>query len=170
MRAGYHPKNKPTAAAKANPPITAVGEMSVGQPASADSTFDATIPSAAPASPPRMLSSADSDQELQQDMQTARSDRHADSDLSRSLSNRDQHDVHDSDAADQQRNRGDRREQQRHGLAGAFRSLRDFAEAADGKVIVLTGADVMTPMQELLDLGLRRIDLLGGARLDVGSG
>ena len=60
LRAGYHPKNTPTAAAKGNPPITAVGEMSVGQPASADSTFDATIPSAAPASPPTTLSSADS--------------------------------------------------------------------------------------------------------------
>ena len=60
LRAGYHPKNRPTAAAKANPPITAVGEMSVGQPASADSTFDATIPRAVPASPPTMLSSADS--------------------------------------------------------------------------------------------------------------
>jgi hypothetical protein len=54
LRAGYYPKNRPTAAAKANPPITAVGEISVGQPASADSTFDATIPRAVPASPPTM--------------------------------------------------------------------------------------------------------------------
>ena len=60
FRAGYHPKNSPTAAANANPPNTAIGEIRVGQDASADSILDATIPSATPASPPTMLSSADS--------------------------------------------------------------------------------------------------------------
>jgi hypothetical protein len=29
LRAGYHPKNSPTAAAKANPPNTATGEIGV---------------------------------------------------------------------------------------------------------------------------------------------
>ena len=60
LRAGYNPKNTPTAAANKNPPTTDTGEITVGQLASIDSTFDATIPKTAPASPPMMLSSADS--------------------------------------------------------------------------------------------------------------
>ena len=53
-RAGYQPKNTPTAAAKTKPPTTEGTETSVGQCASADSTFEVTIPSAMPATPPRI--------------------------------------------------------------------------------------------------------------------
>ena len=49
------------------------------------------------------------DQELQQHVEVARADRQAQADLARPLGHRHQHDVHDADAADQQRHRGDAR-------------------------------------------------------------
>ena len=53
------------------------------------------------------------DEELGEDVAAARADRLADADLARPLADRDQHDVHDPDAADDQRDRGDPAEQQR---------------------------------------------------------
>ena len=47
------------------------------------------------------------DQELKQDVAAAGADRHADADLARPLGDADEHDVHDADAADEQRDAGD---------------------------------------------------------------
>lgn len=44
----------------------------------------------------------------------AGADRHAQADLARTLGHRDKKHVHDPEAADEQRNGGDDREQQRH--------------------------------------------------------
>jgi hypothetical protein len=54
------------------------------------------------------------EQELREDVALAGADGHADADLARPLGDRDEHDVHDADAADEQRHRGDGAEQQRH--------------------------------------------------------
>ena len=51
------------------------------------------------------------DQELQQDVALQRADREPDADLARALGDRDQHDVHDADAAHQQADAGDGAEQ-----------------------------------------------------------
>ena len=48
------------------------------------------------------------DEELQQDVPPARPHCHAQANLTRALGDRNQHDVHDADAADEQRHRGDR--------------------------------------------------------------
>ena len=56
------------------------------------------------------------DEKLEEDIPPAGADGHADADFARALGDADEHDVHDADAADQQRNAGD---------------------AADSKVIVL---------------------------------
>ena len=53
------------------------------------------------------------DQELPQDVAAAGTDGHADADLAGPLGDRDEHDVHDAHAADQQRDAGDRGQQQR---------------------------------------------------------
>ena len=44
--------------------------------------------------------------------------------------------------------------------------LRDFVETPHREVIVLSGADVMAAMEQLLDLFLRRVDISGIARLN----
>ncbi len=51
------------------------------------------------------------DEELPEDVGAARADRFADADLAGAFGHRHQHDVHHADAADEQRDRGDRAEQ-----------------------------------------------------------
>ena len=61
-------------------------------------------------------------------------------DLARALGHGHQHDVHDADAADEQRHRRDRGEQQRHD-PGRFLPCREqFREVAHGEVVVLRRA------------------------------
>ncbi len=57
------------------------------------------------------------DQELQQHVAAAGADGQAQADLARPLGDRHQHDVHDADAADEQRHAGDAREQRRSSSA-----------------------------------------------------
>jgi hypothetical protein len=57
-----------------------------------------------------MLSVVALDQELQQDVARLGADRHANPDLARPFGHRDEQDVHDADAADQQRDRRDAHE------------------------------------------------------------
>ena len=59
------------------------------------------------------------DEKLQQDVATVRADGHADADLAGALGDADEHDVHDADAADDERDAGDGREQHGHGLRRA---------------------------------------------------
>jgi hypothetical protein len=63
------------------------------------------------------------DQELEEDARRLRADGHADADLARPFRDADEHDVHDADAADQQRDGGDAREQ-RQDRVGALRLRR----------------------------------------------
>ena len=69
------------------------------------------------------------EQKLQQDLAAFRAERLAHADLARPLLHVDEHDVHDADAADRQRQHADERE---HDLAGRRRCRRrsrcDFAE------------------------------------------
>src|SRR5664279_3692108 len=51
------------------------------------------------------------DEELGHDVSTSGADGLADADLTRPLANRDEHDVHDPDPADEQRDRGDARQE-----------------------------------------------------------
>ena len=58
----------------------------------------------------------------------ARAERHADADLPRPLGDRQQHHVHDADAADEQRHARDAGEQRRHRPARAFHRARQLLE------------------------------------------
>src|SRR5437870_559843 len=62
-------------------------------------------------------------QELRADVAAARADGPSDADLSRPFGDRHQHDVHDSDSADDERDRGDARQQDREGAAGLLLRL-----------------------------------------------
>lgn len=73
-------------------------------------------------------------EKLQQHMQPLCADRHAQADLPCSLGHRDEQDVHDADAADQQRDRG---EQQRHDPPAAFRRLDGLAQSAEAPKLAL---------------------------------
>src|SRR6185312_15416403 len=105
-------------------------------------------------------------EELKQHLQAARADRHAQPDLARALGNRDQKNIHDADAADEERDRGDGRKKKRHDPAAAFRGAGDLAQVADIEVFGVARADAMTAQQRLRHLLYRRLNQLGARRLD----
>ena len=63
--------------------------------------------------PPIALSVTASIRNCEQDVAAVRADGHADADLARALGHAHEHDVHDPDAADEERDAGDRAEQAR---------------------------------------------------------
>ena len=79
----------------------------------------------------------------------AGADGQADADLARPLGDRDEHDVHDADAADEQRNAGDRAEQQRHHQRDDPQHVGDFGRVVDGEIVLRAAADAMPLPQQL---------------------
>ena len=111
-RAGQTPNTTPTARLNRTAATTVAGLKVKPQPASwpiagrdgeADDDAD---------QPAEERQGQGLDQELGEDVAAARADRLADADLAGPLADRDQHDVHDPDAADDERDRGDPAEQQ----------------------------------------------------------
>ena len=96
-------------------------------------------------------------------------DRHAEPDLAGTLGDGDEQDVHDPDAADQQGDRRDRGQQQRHDVAGAGRRLGDVLHVADAEVVGVAIASVVTRPQQGADffLGLRHVGRTARRRHDV---
>ena len=66
---------------------------------------------------------------------------HARADLTRPLRYTDQHDVHDSNAADNERDTRDRAEQSGHDIGRGRGSLGDFLLIPDGEIIIATRAE-----------------------------
>ena len=137
-----------------NAAATASGEIRIGQPAkrpmrTADADAEQRAQDAA-----RQAQHGRLDQELQQDVPRLRADRHADADLARALGHRHEQDVHDADAADQQRDRRDRGEQLRHHAARHERRLEHLAHAAHREVVLLALGDAVARAQERRDLRL----------------
>ncbi len=93
----------PTAAENTNPPAIAGAEITIGQPAMAETASEAATMMMLAIPPVALRNTASV--KLQQNLQAACAQRHSQSDLARPLGDRDQQDVHDSDAADQQRYR-----------------------------------------------------------------
>jgi len=65
------------------------------------------------------------------------------SDLARALGDRDEQNVHDADAADQQRDRGHRGKKQSHDTAAAFRRFDELAQIAHVEILERAGLDAM---------------------------
>ena len=75
------------------------------------------------------------DEELAEDVGAPRAERLADADLARPLGDGDEHDVHDADPADEQRDRGDGGEQHREDVVarGGRLQQRGLVEHAEGR-------------------------------------
>src|SRR5215217_2359514 len=76
----------------------------IGQPASFATAQAAPVPTTSPMSPPR-TQSVTLGQELIADVPASGADGEPEADLAGALGDRDQHDVHDADAADDERQR-----------------------------------------------------------------
>src|SRR5262249_38771853 len=73
------------------------------------------------------------DQELQQNVARLGADGHAQADLPRPLGDADQHDVHDANAANEQRDGGDARQEQAQRPGALLARLRDLGQVPDRK-------------------------------------
>ena len=96
------------------------------------------------------------DEELGEDVPAARADGLADADLAGPLADRDQHDVHDPDAADDERDRGDPAEQQGQRAADRRGGLEQLGLVEDAEVVVVGGRQLVAVAQERGDLGVGR--------------
>ena len=90
-------------------------------------------------------------QELLPDVGLMRADRDANADLSRAFGHRHQHDVHDADAADDERYAANRREQKTHGLREGLGRFYDQVRVGDNEVLAS-----MPPFQQFDNLQLRQ--------------
>ena len=77
------------------------------------------------------------DEELHQHIAPARADGQPQANLTRPLRDRDQHDVHDADAADQQRDAGNACQQGGHGFGGLHAHAGHFFHRADHEVVFI---------------------------------
>ena len=91
-------------------------------------------------------------------------DGHAHADLARPLGDAHQHDVHDPDAADDERDDRDRGEERRERLGALLLRVRDLGQVADVEVVVVGGAEVVAIAQDRRDLRLRARRVVGRDR------
>ena len=106
-------------------------------------------------------------EKLQQHVQSARADRHAQPDLAGPLGDRHEQDVHDPDAADHQRDRRHGGQQQRHDLAAALGGRGDLTEIAHREILNGARLDAMTGGKRLGDFAQRGVDRGQADSLDV---
>ena len=82
------------------------------------------------------------DQELEQDRRRPRADRLAQADLARALGDRDEHDVHDPDAADEQRDPDDAAGHHRHRGGDRVELADELLDRLDAEVVGVADGDV----------------------------
>ena len=88
------------------------------------------------------------DQELRHDVAAARAERLAHTDLARALGDRDQHDVHDDDAADDQRDSGERDEDGKEAGADALPDADEGLVGIDGEAVLCSRGVVADGAQD----------------------
>ena len=160
-RAGQTPNTTPTARLKRTAATTVAGLNVKPQPASwpmsgRDGQADDDADEAAEQREGQGL-----DEELGEDVAAAGADRLADADLAGPLADRDEHDVHDPDAADDQRDRGDPAEQEGQRRADRGRGLEQLGLVEDLEVVVIRRREVVAVAQQRRELGLGRGHLVG---------
>ena len=93
-----------------------------------------------------------------------RADRLADADLARALGHRHQHDVHDPDAADDEADARDAREQEAEDLRRLLLRREELAAVEQREVVVAAGREAVLAAQHAFDLDHRRGQLAARAQ------
>src|SRR5437762_1748223 len=96
----------------------------------------------------------------------ARADGLADPDLTGPLVHRHQHDVHDPDAADEQRDPADRSEQQRERAGDGAEGRERVVLVRHGEVRARWVGDVVALQQDVVHVACREVHRVAGRRLD----
>src|SRR5207249_8153913 len=87
-------------------------------------------------------------EKLQENVAPASADRHADADFASALGDADEHDVHNADAADEQRYAGDAGEQPGHRVRGGILSFEKFLRVAEHEIVIAARLDGMALAQQ----------------------
>jgi hypothetical protein len=109
------------------------------------------------------------DHELRENVRSRGTERHAHADLAGPFGHRDQHDVHDSDAAHEQADARDACEQKAQDLGRLLLRGQELLAIDDGEVVVPSRWQPMHPPQDALD-GDHRLRQLGPALHFHGDG
>ncbi len=164
-RAGMKPKTTPIRLDEMI--AAAIDSGRIGEPRAGQRTREAVAEREAQRDARRAAHDADQDrlgQELPHDVAAPRAHRHADADLAGPLADRHQHDVHHADAADDQRDDGDGRDQQGQRLARRLDRLADGVGVLEEEVLL-----AVEPGQQIGDLRLSRLHVgrIGHAHDDL---
>ena len=85
-------------------------------------------------------------------MSRAGADGHAQADLAGALGDGDEHDVHDADAADDERNRRDAQQQCAHQARGRSERLHHFGHIPDLEIVRVARLDAVPLVEQRRDL------------------
>ena len=108
------------------------------------------------------------EEKLALDVAFAGADGESDADLAGPFGDGDEHDVHDADAADEQRDAGDGAEQPGHDFRSRGGELGDFLLGANHEVVVAAGLDAVALAEQIGNVAADLFDLIGrsGAEVD----
>ena len=106
------------------------------------------------------------DQELEQDVTRLGAHGHPDADLAGALGHAHEHDVHDANAANQERDARDRPQQHRHDPRGRGREFRDLRLGPNREIFLDTFRDAMALTQQAGNLLLNLRHDLGALGLN----
>ena len=106
------------------------------------------------------------DQKLRHDIVAPRAERLAQSDFPRSFGDGHQHDVHDANAANDQRDRCDAGKQERHDFAGFRNRVLNLGEISDLKWIFF-GAGTVPLAHQRENIRLRAVHVVGVVDLNL---
>ena len=115
------------------------------------------MPDRIPIAPPTTLSTTASIRNCCWTSPFGGADGHADADLASAFGDRHQHDIHDADAADEQRNAGDRGQQYGEQSRILVGQVSHVGQVAHEEVVVLSGANAVAVAQQRRDLLLRGV-------------
>ena len=109
------------------------------------------------------------DQELQQDGPPLGADGFADADLARPLGHRDEHDVHDADAADKERQAGDEQADPADDGRHLVDHLQDLLLLVDGEIIRIARRQAPDAAHDAVQFFLGILQIRDVLDLDLGS-
>ena len=120
--------------------------------------YEMPKPSPIPIAPPARLSTIDSTRNCSSTSTSRAPTAQAQPDLARPLGHRHEHDVHDADAADDERDRRDAGQQVRHRVRRRGQHARHLLERPHQEVVVGAGLDLMARAQQRRDLLGHRVE------------
>ena len=153
-RAGKNPNATPIALLVVSATASAAGSSRMGHSDIAPTTNTTAPAKTTPSKTAQKCEQHRLDQKLHQYVALPRPHGHANPDLPCSLGDRDEHDVHDSDPADEERHGPDRKKEHGQGAVDGVLRGAELGLRADDEIRLATLGDVVPLLQNRFRLGL----------------